>query len=448
MALRYLGPGFEIHTGGIDNVFPHHEDEIAQSTPVAGGPPVRHWVHGEHLLASGRKMAKSTGNFERVTELRDRGIDPLAFRYLTLTVRYGRKLNYSPPSIEAAAAALGSLRAHLAALGPPPADGPFAAPPALRAGSAGPRPTGIADGCRRAPGRRVAAASPDIPLTDRAHEVAAPLSPAARALHDRFVAAIDDDLDLPTALAVVREALRTPDIAADERRWLVLDADLVLGLDLDRVWAAGAGVPGSPAGADEALPAGAAALLEARSAARSGTGLEPRRRAARRPRGAGDRGRRRRRRAPRGAAARRDLGRVEQQVATRRVSLEHAVEVPLRQPLAVRLGHRRPAAVVVAGDVEAGHAHGPSRHGHHEGSVAQPDGVVVGLAVLVVVVRRERIAEHEAPPDVEVPVEGEVLVQRPARHVVLAPERLRVALDRDDVHGAGRGLLEPCAGRR
>ena len=82
MAMRYLGPGFEIHTGGIDNVFPHHEDEIAQSTPVTGGPPVRLWVHGEHLLAAGRKMAKSTGNFERVTELRDRGIDPLAFRYL------------------------------------------------------------------------------------------------------------------------------------------------------------------------------------------------------------------------------------------------------------------------------------------------------------------------------------------------------------------------------
>ena len=113
------------------------------------------------------------------------------------------------------------------------------------------------------------AASPDIPLTDRAHEVAAPLSPAALRLHDRFVAAIDDDLDMPTALAVVREALRTPDIAADERRWLVLDADLVLGLDLDRVWEAGAGVPGSPAGADEALPEDAAALLEARSAART-----------------------------------------------------------------------------------------------------------------------------------------------------------------------------------
>ena len=71
MALRYLGPRFEIHTGGIDNVFPHHEDEIAQSAPVVGGPPARHWVHGEHLLASGRKMAKSAGNFERVTELPD-----------------------------------------------------------------------------------------------------------------------------------------------------------------------------------------------------------------------------------------------------------------------------------------------------------------------------------------------------------------------------------------
>ena len=146
MAMRYLGPGFEIHTGGIDNVFPHHEDEIAQSTPVTGGPPVRLWVHGEHLLAAGRKMAKSTGNFERVTELRDRGIDPLAFRYLAMTVRYGRKLNYSTASITAAGAALASLRSHLAALGPPPADGPWAAPDPLRAGFAGPRPTGVTDG--------------------------------------------------------------------------------------------------------------------------------------------------------------------------------------------------------------------------------------------------------------------------------------------------------------
>jgi cysteinyl-tRNA synthetase len=69
MAMRYLGPQFDIHTGGIDNVFPHHEDEIAQSTPIVGDIPARHWVHGEFLLMDGRKTAKSAGNFQRVTEL-------------------------------------------------------------------------------------------------------------------------------------------------------------------------------------------------------------------------------------------------------------------------------------------------------------------------------------------------------------------------------------------
>ena len=73
MAMRYLGPRFDIHTGGIDNVFPHHEDEIAQSTPIVGDVPARHWVHGEFLLMAGRKMAKSAGNFQRVTELVERG---------------------------------------------------------------------------------------------------------------------------------------------------------------------------------------------------------------------------------------------------------------------------------------------------------------------------------------------------------------------------------------
>jgi cysteinyl-tRNA synthetase len=98
---------------------------------------------------------------------------------------------------------------------------------------------------------------------DRAHEPAAPLSADGRALHDRFVAALDDDLDLPAALAVVREVVRAglPD---DERRWLALDADQVLGLDLDRVWSAG------PLSGDAALlPEGAARLMADRATARS-----------------------------------------------------------------------------------------------------------------------------------------------------------------------------------
>ena len=222
MARRYLGDRFDVHTGGIDNVFPHHEDEIAQSAPLVGGPPARIWVHGEHLLMAGRKMAKSAGNFQRVTELVDRGIDPLAFRYLTLTSRYARKLDYSDRSIEAAASALASLRARLAALGPPPADGPWAPPLVIAADPAGDRPTTPLP---------VEAAGPD-----RAHAPSAPLSPAGAALQHRFCAALDDDLDLPVALAIVREMLRA-DVADDERRWLVLDADAVLGLDLHRTWA-------------------------------------------------------------------------------------------------------------------------------------------------------------------------------------------------------------------
>jgi cysteinyl-tRNA synthetase len=99
-----------------------------------------------------------------------------------------------------------------------------------------------------------------LPRVDRAHEPAAPLSPAGRELHDRFAAALDDDLDLPTALAVVREMARAA-ISADERRWLLLDADLLLGLDLDRVW------DGTPESA--ALPTGAAELIEERAGARA-----------------------------------------------------------------------------------------------------------------------------------------------------------------------------------
>jgi cysteinyl-tRNA synthetase len=258
MARRYLGDRFDLHTGGIDNIFPHHEDEIAQSAPLVGGSPASIWVHGEHLLMAGRKMAKSAGNFQRVTELVDEGIDPLAFRYLVLTSRYAHKLNYSDASIGAAASALASLRSRLAALGPPPAHGPWVAPPVLVAGAAGDRPVG------EAPIRDVAgfAGGGGYPLTDRAHASDAPLSPAGAAFHGRFVDALDDDLDLPSALVVVREILRS-DLAPDERRWLVLDADAVLGLDLHRVW------DDAEASAQEPIPAEVLALARRRETARA-----------------------------------------------------------------------------------------------------------------------------------------------------------------------------------
>jgi cysteinyl-tRNA synthetase len=254
MAMRHLGERFDIHTGGIDNVFPHHENEIAQSAPLVGGPPANIWVHGEFLQVSGHKMAKSAGNIERVTALAERGIDPLAFRYLALTSRYRHKLEYTPESLAGAAAGLASLRSRLRAMGPPPADGAWAGPPVVRAGVAADRPIGVATGTSGHGGEA------DVTLTDRAKDPSAPLSPAGREVHDRFVAAIDDDLDLPTALTVIREALKA-DLTDDQRRWLALDADAVLGLGLDTVWASEAPTE---------VPAAIEALLADRTAARQG----------------------------------------------------------------------------------------------------------------------------------------------------------------------------------
>jgi cysteinyl-tRNA synthetase len=260
MALRHLGPTFDIHTGGEDNVFPHHEGEIAQSAPIVGGVPARIWVHGAHLLMSGRKMSKSAGNFQRITELVDAGMDPLAFRYLCLTARYARKLNLSDESLAAAAAGLASMRADVAALGPAPASGPWAPPVPLEAGASPARPVGRASGIA---GHGASDGEAQASIGNGALAADVPLSDDGRRLHDRFTAAIGDDLDMPAALRIARETLRA-ELPGDERRWLVLDMDFVLGLDLHR------SVPLGATGEQAAvLPSGAAELLAARSLARA-----------------------------------------------------------------------------------------------------------------------------------------------------------------------------------
>jgi cysteinyl-tRNA synthetase len=142
----------------------------------------------------------------------------------------------------------------LRSLGEAPQDGPWAAPAVLRAEPAGDRPIGVSDAIAGHGGDPRSES-----LSDRAHRPAAPLSPAGRTLHDDFVSAIDDDLDLPTALAVVRELLRS-DLEPDERRWLALDADFVLGLDLHRVWDVAESI---------ALPADVQSLADERAAARA-----------------------------------------------------------------------------------------------------------------------------------------------------------------------------------
>ena len=110
MSTKYLGERLDIHTGGVDNVFPHHEGERAQSEGAFGGPFVRTWVHGQHLLADGVKMSKSSANDYTLEDLESRGFDPLAYRYLCLTVRYRSRLNFTFSALRAAQRGLQRLR--------------------------------------------------------------------------------------------------------------------------------------------------------------------------------------------------------------------------------------------------------------------------------------------------------------------------------------------------
>lgn len=102
MSIHYLGDAIDIHTGGIDLRFPHHENERAQSNAFAGVDVVKHWVHAEHLLFEGRKMAKSTGNVVLVSDVIAKGIDPLALRLAFMQVRYRSQMDLSWQSIKSA----------------------------------------------------------------------------------------------------------------------------------------------------------------------------------------------------------------------------------------------------------------------------------------------------------------------------------------------------------
>jgi cysteinyl-tRNA synthetase len=113
MAMHYLGETLDLHCGGIDLLFPHHENEIAQSEAVTGRPFVRFWVHGEHLLVNGEKMAKSKGNFFTLRDLLEKGYDPLTIRYLLVSVRYRKQLNFTLEGLKEARAALDRIKEFL-----------------------------------------------------------------------------------------------------------------------------------------------------------------------------------------------------------------------------------------------------------------------------------------------------------------------------------------------
>ena len=109
MGLELLGPGFDLHCGGVDLVFPHHENEIAQSEAATGDSFVRHWFHCEHLLVDGRKMSKSLGNQFTVRQLLDDGFSPAAIRHLLASVHYRQQLNFTKSGLRQAEVAIGRV---------------------------------------------------------------------------------------------------------------------------------------------------------------------------------------------------------------------------------------------------------------------------------------------------------------------------------------------------
>jgi len=106
MSMKFLGETFDMHTGGVDNIFPHHENEIAQSESATGKPFANYWLHAEHLIVDGEKMSKSAGNFYTLSQLLERGVEPRALRYLLLGTHYRKKLNFTFAGLDDAAHAL------------------------------------------------------------------------------------------------------------------------------------------------------------------------------------------------------------------------------------------------------------------------------------------------------------------------------------------------------
>jgi cysteinyl-tRNA synthetase len=110
MSMKYLGETFDIHCGGIDNMFPHHENEIAQSEAATGKVFVNYWMHNEHLQVEGKKMSKRFGNFYTLRDLLEKGYDPLVIRYLLLSTHYRQQFNFTFEGLNAAKGAIDRLK--------------------------------------------------------------------------------------------------------------------------------------------------------------------------------------------------------------------------------------------------------------------------------------------------------------------------------------------------
>ena len=188
MSRQALGQPFDIHTGGVDHIFPHHENEIAQSTALEANPVMATmFVHSEHMLVDGRKMSKSAQNFYTLSEITDKGYDPLAFRVKVLQSHYRNSVNFTWESLEAAQNLLSNLRAW--------------------------------------------ADLKHQPAADQHNEVGKTYAPALK----KIMAAIDDDLNTPVALAELAQIANHAEVHGVDRetvQHMLNIADRLFGLQL------------------------------------------------------------------------------------------------------------------------------------------------------------------------------------------------------------------------
>jgi cysteinyl-tRNA synthetase len=180
MSMSELGESFDIHTGGIDNMFPHHENEIAQSECATGKQFVKYWLHNEWLLVDGKKMAKSAGNFYTLRDVIEKGYNPLAYRYLLLGTHYRTPVNFSWDAIKAAETGLNGLYQYYMLLG------------------------------------------------DEKSEV-------SQEYRTKFLDAVNNDLNTSQGLAVVSELRKDATLSNAVKKATLVDLDTVLGLGLAKL---------------------------------------------------------------------------------------------------------------------------------------------------------------------------------------------------------------------
>ena len=186
MGLHYLGKEFDIHTGGVDHIPVHHENEIAQNEALLGHPAARIWMHGEFLQIDGGKMSKSLGNFYRIKDLEERGLGGLAYRYFCLTGHYRSQLNFTWQGVTSAANAFERMRNQVAGL----------------------------------------RAREDQSLPEADHDELVNLQ-------QEFREAIRDDLNMPRALAVVWKTIKSARSGRKGYYPILADFDRILGLRFD-----------------------------------------------------------------------------------------------------------------------------------------------------------------------------------------------------------------------